>query len=435
MKILLLRVGIDKGSGGSLAPIFEDGSFEFIPIPEKCATSENITYAHLSGRNYRSLVDFVLTKLHNSIPHIDPEFETFTYGDPTPNKRRQLARLVPGDLLVFYAGLESKNEIDMPRLFIIGYFTVKQVHDFNEIPKSKHGSVFRKVRNNAHAKRKYVDEGLVIVEGDSQNSKLLSKALPFGDGRNYVLRDLMPIVGYEGSVLRAIGHWVDDEGCVKKVKRWLDSGGPVLVEEETHLFSYVLASDTGFAPNVTDGYCTLACCKPKIRSTARVGDWVIGTLPKSLGGDKLGYIMRINESLSFDEYFNDDRFKNKKPSVDHPDGDNIYCKKEGEFVQIENNHHAKEDLKHDTKVDRVLISSLFWYFGNKVPEIPPKFYSLIKTGPGHKRIKDRSLIREFVSWVSSKYRLGKLGNPRDKDIASAKVWRSEFIKCLRPRSA
>lgn len=34
MKAMLLRVGIDKGCGGVLAPIFEDGSFEYIPIPE-----------------------------------------------------------------------------------------------------------------------------------------------------------------------------------------------------------------------------------------------------------------------------------------------------------------------------------------------------------------------------------------------------------------
>jgi hypothetical protein len=34
MKALLLRVGIDKGSGGIYGPIFDDGSFEFVPIPE-----------------------------------------------------------------------------------------------------------------------------------------------------------------------------------------------------------------------------------------------------------------------------------------------------------------------------------------------------------------------------------------------------------------
>lgn len=409
MKALLLRVGIDKGVGGSLGPIFDDGSFEYIPIPERCATLENKTYAHLRGRNYRSLTDFVPIKLHNSIPHIDPEFKTFTYGDPTPNKSRQLARLLPGDLLVFYAGLEPKNRIDnIPRLFIIGYFTVKQVYNFNEIPKAKHASTFRKVNNNAHAKRTYSDEGLVIVEGESRNSKLLSKGIPLGDSRNFALHDLIPILGYEGSLLRAIGHWIDDERHIQHVKRWLKSGAPALVEKDVHLFSYVLASDTGFAPNVSDGYCTLACCKPKIRSAAKVGDWVMGTLPKN----RLGYIIRINEILSFDNYFNDDRFKNKKPSVDN-NGDNIYYKKKGRFIQVKNKHHNEEHLSHDTQTDKVLISSLFWYFGDKAPRIPRKFMRvLIKTGPGHKRIRNAVTVREFVSWVSLNYRPGVLGNLR-----------------------
>lgn len=43
------------------------------------------------------------------------------------------------------------------------------------------------------------------------------------------------------------------------------------------LFSYVVRFDSGFAPNPFYGYCTLATCKPPIRRTALVGDWIIGT--------------------------------------------------------------------------------------------------------------------------------------------------------------
>lgn len=413
MKGLLLRVGIDRGFGGCLAPIFDDGSFEYIPIPERCATSENRMYADLPGRNCRTLADFVPANLHNSAPHFDPEFETFTYGDPTRNKRKQLLKLDSGDLLIFYAGLEPGNGIDIPRLFIIGYFTVKQVYDFNKIARSERGSVVQKIRNNAHAKRKSIDEGLVVVEGDPQESRLLPKAIPLGDSRNHVMLDLARILGYKGSVLRAIGHWIDEEH-IQRVKKWLDSGVPVLVEENSHLFSYVLASDTGFAPNITGGYCTLACCKPKIRGAARIGDWLVGTLPNRLGRDRLGYIMRINEILSFDDYFRDDRFGDKKPSDDHPNGDNIYYRIEGRFIQLKNRHHSEEHLDHDTQADRVLISSLFWYFGDRSPRIPPRFISsVIKKGPGHKRVKNTKTVKEFVSWVGSEYRPGILGRPRD----------------------
>ncbi len=413
MKALLLRVGIDKGYGSCLAPIFADGSFEYIPIPEKRYTSENRAYSDLPGRNCASLAEFVPAKLRDSFPHMDPEFETFTYGDPTRNKRRQLARLVPGDLLIFYAGLEPTDGIDRPRLFIIGYFTVKNVYDFGEMPETQHNSMLQRVRNNAHAKRDTMDKGLVVVEGDPQESKLLPKAIPLGDSRNYAMPDLAHILRYSGSILRSIGHWVGEED-LHQIKDWLNIGVPVLVEEHTHLFSYVLDSDTGYAPNTTGGYCTLACCKPKVRGTARVGDWVIGTMPKRFGVDKLAYVMRVNEVLSFDKYFNDARFESKKPDDDHPHGDNIYYKVEGKFTQLESSHHTEETSEHDTQSDSMLIGSLFWYFGGSGPKIPSRFVpELIKSGPGHKRVRDTDIIRDFASWVSSEYRPGILGVPRD----------------------
>ena len=34
MQVVLLRVGIDTGSGGILGPLFSDGLFEYIPIPD-----------------------------------------------------------------------------------------------------------------------------------------------------------------------------------------------------------------------------------------------------------------------------------------------------------------------------------------------------------------------------------------------------------------
>lgn len=439
MKGLLLRIGIDKGSGGDLAPIFEDGSFEYIPIPEIWATSEREVYANMYGRIRKDklLSKYVPEKIRYSHPHHDPEFDTFTYGDPTKKKRKPLSELHPGDLLIFYAGLTPYDGLKPQkdgesRLYVIGYFDVEKVYDFenkkiidcDSIKKiTDCESVFKELRGNAHSKRyfglkelvHYSDNALVIVKGKSENSKLLPKAIPLGDVGNSIMLDLRPMSGYEGSLLRAVGHKVDEKH-IQKVKKWLNNGVSVLVDKNTHFFSYVLASDTGFAPNVTDGYCTLACCKPKIRSTARVGDWVMGTLPKNRGRNKLGYIMRINEALSFDEFFNDPRFKNKKPSED-PLGDNIYYKKEGVFVRVKNKHHKEKDLYHDTQADRVLISSLFWYFRDKAPEIPSepsKFIPLlIKTGSYHKRIKDTDVVREFVSWVSSNYRPGVHGNPRD----------------------
>ena len=42
------------------------------------------------------------------------------------------------------------------------------------------------------------------------------------------------------------------------------------------LYSYVVASDSGFAPNPFWRILTLACCKPKMRLTAKPGDLLVG---------------------------------------------------------------------------------------------------------------------------------------------------------------
>ena len=71
----------------------------------------------------------------------------------------------------------------------------------------------------------------------------------------------------------------------------------------TRLHSYVVARDFGFAPNPFFGFCTLATCKPKIRSVAAIGDWVIGTGSRTKQRDgHLVFAMRVSETLSFGDY-------------------------------------------------------------------------------------------------------------------------------------
>ena len=98
------------------------------------------------------------------------------------------------------------------------------------------------------------------------------------------------------------------------------------------LFSYVVTGDAGFAPNPYHDFCTLAVCKPKIRKTASVGDWVIGTGSKTRGfQNRLVYAMLVTEEMTFDAYWMDPRFHRKRPDI-HGNrvqvcGDNIYFRK------------------------------------------------------------------------------------------------------------
>lgn len=154
-----------------------------------------------------------------------------------------------------------------------------------------------------------------------------------------------------------------------------------------NVFVYVVARDFGFAPNPFHGFCTLACCKPKIRSVAQVGDWVLG-----IAGSKLKqpghciFGMRVTETMSFDEYWSDPRFEVKKPvrngSRSMMLGDNIYHRFDGEdnWCQ-EDSHHSRPDgtpdtsnIKTDTQTNRVLVSEDFTYFGASAPLVPEQIF-------------------------------------------------------------
>jgi len=193
------------------------------------------------------------------------------------------------------------------------------------------------------------------------------------------------------------------------------------------LYSYVIVRDFGFAPNPFGGYCTLATCKPGIRKAASVGDWIIGTgsdSEKYKMGDKLIYAMKIDEKLSFSEYWNDTRFQNKKPvmngSKKQKYGDNIYLfdDMQGVFVQVDS-HHSNADGSTNQKNFRkdisgiyVLISKHFWYFGEAAPNIPEELISsIVKRGMGCKKQVNETIINSFIDWLSNNYEIGYIGKP------------------------
>ncbi len=213
MKAMLLRVGIDKGCGGALSPIFSDGSFEYIPIPESDPkTNESRTYQNTLGRTGKPLSDFLPSKICQSKMHFDPEFETFTYGDPSKSKRKFLLKLEKNDLLVFYAGLTPyKNDKYPNALYIIGYFVVENVANFNELSKEDRLKFFNLYSNNSHVKCGDLKD-LVIIEGNRRKSKLMGKSVLISSqklnriGRPYhaVSPEIEKLLGIKGSIQRSI---------------------------------------------------------------------------------------------------------------------------------------------------------------------------------------------------------------------------------------
>ena len=158
--------------------------------------------------------------------------------------------------------------------------------------------------------------------------------------------------------------------------------------------SYKMKVDKGFAPNYSGGILTLATCKPYIRETAKVGEWLAGWSSKALdgsqkGAEKLVYLARISKTLTFAEYW--EAYPQKRPDNDK-NGDNIYKplvpnpQSPDDFEVEQNDHHDKKnkdcigcfchpdaqsndeeeewsDKKHDLKSFKVLICEEFYYFG------------------------------------------------------------------------
>ncbi len=190
-------------------------------------------------------------------------------------------------------------------------------------------------------------------------------------------------------------------------------------------FSYVISRDFGFAPNPFFDICTLATCKPQIRRSAQIGDWIAG-----FGGkctpvyEKLVYIMHVSEKMTFDQYWNDIRFENKKPdflkSLMYYYGDNIYHHdiNTGMWLQ-ENSHHSNEEeinyinLNKDTGADAVLISDKYWYFGSNACILPADFNSVVSYGRPYKKIENEDIVSGLIRWLSVNFNEKINGRPFD----------------------
>jgi hypothetical protein len=157
--------------------------------------------------------------------HVDPEWETFTYGDPTIPKR-SLRYLRPGDFLVFYCGLQEWdadsgwNRDHRPALYLAGYFEVAlagMAGDFDRM-------VLREnFANNAHVRcptdfeqDKY---DLVLIKG-GPGSRLFRKAYQISseakDRAGRPLKVLSPAMqkvfgdfGGHTSIQRSPPRWVE----------------------------------------------------------------------------------------------------------------------------------------------------------------------------------------------------------------------------------
>lgn len=184
MRAVAINVGANTNEPGFRGPVWPDGGFEFIPIPEEKPT-------HCSVPTYGDLDPHLETTIPESLAetpvHLDPEFAGypgaagFTYGDDHGVKAAPLLELETGDLVLFYATLSVvEGAAWLPPdwgAFLIGVFELANSPISGETFESLPDDERELYRTNAHCKREQFD-ARVLLRGSVETSGRFERAVP-----------------------------------------------------------------------------------------------------------------------------------------------------------------------------------------------------------------------------------------------------------------
>ena len=301
MKALLLRVGIDK-TYGALSPVWGDMGYEYIPIYLKDIKekekNEKRTYKDLYGSIHKfaedamsfkkysaNIIQYLPKKLHDKKIHLDPEFGTFTYGDPSILKRKSLLELDKGDMLVFYMGgkFQKDNGKGEEGCFIFGFFDVKKVYDFNNMSKEERKKAEKVCANNAHVISSKSKNNLVIVKGSTKSKKLkrciqiTCKNKKSNNPPYHSDPEIMKYLGIRESVVRAVPLWIKDEIYILNLKEMLGISAPMNFEEVERMslneFFRLVSRDKKLVEREKDYLCNVFMSKSGSISSDTDGMW------------------------------------------------------------------------------------------------------------------------------------------------------------------
>jgi hypothetical protein len=204
VRSVAINVGANTNEPGFRGPLYADGSFEYVPIPESEPTREGAEVPTYADLELSDRVD--VSAVADRPVHLDPTFggihgcERYTYGDPHGVKARPLLDLAAGDYVFFYATLSSVDDDPEPWIapewgaYVVGHFRLERDpvsgEDYPDLPGERR-AVFE---NNAHAKREPFDAE-VLLHGDPGDSALYGVAVPLsapdgGADANRLVTDL-----------------------------------------------------------------------------------------------------------------------------------------------------------------------------------------------------------------------------------------------------
>jgi len=221
-----VNVGANTNLPGRRGPIYSDGRFRYVPIPEREPTAESVpTYADLDLN-----VDLPAEALDEPV-HLDPTFaeythcDRYTYGDDFAVKAGPLSELSAGDYVFFYATLSTvggdaaatsgaapgsdgttadadATTVDAPADWIAPEWGAYVIGQFRLARDPLTGEEYRALPAddrswfdaNAHVRRETFD-ARVLLAGDPDESALYERAIPLsaqdaGSEANRLVTDL-----------------------------------------------------------------------------------------------------------------------------------------------------------------------------------------------------------------------------------------------------
>jgi len=196
MKGLLVRVGIDQSYGHWNAPVDPvSNEFVYVPIPE----STESQFVQGLERSYsefmpaltafcsahrRHLYDDLKfpSELLGRYMHLDPDFDTLTYGDQGSRRGAGMVEMKDGDFLAFYAGLRPIRKWNHNLLYaLVGLYIVEEV-------KMAHDVASERRWENAHTRKKETGSMDIVVYAKKGFSGRLNRCIPIGEWRDNAYR-------------------------------------------------------------------------------------------------------------------------------------------------------------------------------------------------------------------------------------------------------
>ena len=189
MRIYLANVGANA-SHPFASPLFGDGVFEFLPIPEGerglDASPHAVRYGDLRSHYdaARGLTRYLPERYAGYACHYDPEFETFTYGDMCDENARAsgLRGLGRGDALLFVVRMERWREGRRTKEFgfyLIGGLRVDWM--LRGVTEALTGRDAERAAANAHVRKARADgdwNGFWVFGGSPSLSRRFERAVP-----------------------------------------------------------------------------------------------------------------------------------------------------------------------------------------------------------------------------------------------------------------